>query len=697
MDALRLFPDEKHRLYSEHAPDALEALEEILASPGPSPVLVLAGEPGCGRTGLLEAAAPGAFVLPLDLGGYEEGLELSRFAELRIAKRWDLDEKAREELGQSLAPLVASTEASLSGAALVSLLLQPGAPAATMLDLEPTDPRERLLSLLRLLGRDRRLILHAVASSQLTDPLRLRLLEEARTNPALILAISCSPGEESGRVAARSPSLRLDLTPLPAGGLLDPVKELLDDIDLEAADRLQRFLDLAALCGEDVPAEILFHHLEMDEEQQEELLDVIDEDLVEPEDQRLFIDHQYGHPSFPGLLTYSFLSPRLNHALVEPLPEDKRRRLAAELLEFMERSVPLHTRGMTLLRLALADRNGDPERRASFARDLRVWIGEGDVDDLAADFTRSLEEGTLTPENLLGTAQETEGRWPPHVRLAFVQAAGQRSATLSPEARAGLHLLRAEILRDLDRRPEALEEARRALETSRGLLGSEDSSLAKPLTLLGVLLRETGQPREAQEHLEQALAIQGRQGETDGLGLASVLAQLGAVLRDLGQREAARDHLLQALSLHRQLLGDSHPAVAGDLNHLATVLRELGDARQALEFLRPVVDIVRSNYGDVHPSTAQALTNVAGVLRELGETEAARGHIEAALEINQQAFGDRHPQVAADLNNLAVIEKELGDLESARGHIEKALALAQGALGEEHPLTKQLRRALEEG
>lgn len=175
MDALRLFPDEKHRLYSEHAPDALEALEEILASPGPSPVLVLAGEPGCGRTGLLEAAAPGAFVLPLDLGGYEEGLELSRFAELRIAKRWDLDEKAREDLGQSLAPLVAGTEA-LSGAALVSLLLQPGAPAATALDLETSDPRESLLSLLRLLGRDRRLILHAVASSQLTDPLRLRLL-----------------------------------------------------------------------------------------------------------------------------------------------------------------------------------------------------------------------------------------------------------------------------------------------------------------------------------------------------------------------------------------------------------------------------------------------------------------------------------------------------------------------------------------
>ena len=72
--------EEKHRLYNAHAPEALAAIERVLAAPGPAPVLLLAGEPGCGRTGLLEAAAGGAtgqgrptLVLPLDLDGYEEG------------------------------------------------------------------------------------------------------------------------------------------------------------------------------------------------------------------------------------------------------------------------------------------------------------------------------------------------------------------------------------------------------------------------------------------------------------------------------------------------------------------------------------------------------------------------------------------------------------------------------------------------
>src|SRR5437764_12329241 len=98
-ETLNLSPDAKHELYSEHSPEALAAIERLLAAPGPSPVLVLAGEAGCGRTGLLEAAAHGAgraggkiLVLPLDLDGYEEGVDLTRFAEIQVSRRWDLDE-----------------------------------------------------------------------------------------------------------------------------------------------------------------------------------------------------------------------------------------------------------------------------------------------------------------------------------------------------------------------------------------------------------------------------------------------------------------------------------------------------------------------------------------------------------------------------------------------------------------------------
>src|SRR3954452_3085502 len=268
-EALNLSPEAKHELYKQHSPVALATIERLLAAPGPAPVLVLAGEPGCGRTGLLEAAAGKALVLPLDLDGYEEGADLSRFAEIQVAKRWELDEAARGQLGLAIAPLLPGIAPSLPGAALVSLLLRlpdPASVGSVARQIFPghSEPREALSALLRLLTRDDRLVLHVVASPPLTDPLRLRLVEAARQRANLVLAISCSPRDRDERVAPHSEHLRLDLEPLPAGELPGPVPDLLDDLDLETSDRLQRFLDLAALCGQNVPAELLFHHLELD-------------------------------------------------------------------------------------------------------------------------------------------------------------------------------------------------------------------------------------------------------------------------------------------------------------------------------------------------------------------------------------------------------------------------------------------------
>ncbi len=699
----QLPPEEKCRLYGEHAPEALAAVERMLAAPGPAPVLILAGEAGCGRTGLLEAAAHGAgrqgrrtTVLPLDLDGYEEGLDLARFAEVQIAKRVDLGEAGRESLREGILPLLQFFQVSLTGAALVSLLLRLDDPAAAWKQLPPGSPdaRPALSGLFAALSRDGHLVVHAVDSAQLTDPLRRWLLDETRRNPGLVLAISCSPADPDDRVTPRARSLRLDLQPFSAGDLLAPIHEIFDIVELETADRLQRFLDLAALCGENVPAEVLFHHLELEPEQREEILDLIDEEFIEDEEIRLFVDHQYGHPSFPGLLTYAFLSPRIRHAFLEPLAS-KREQLAGELLEFLNQSVPVHTRGMTLLRFNLASFLADDQARQFFLRELRVWIGEGEVEALTADLGSGIDEGRTSARDLLTAARQTEGHWPPFRRFAFVEAARPRAGDLTPEERLELHNLRAEILRELQRAPEAVAEARLSLEKAGEIHGPEHAATARALNLLGILLNETGEHAEAREILERALAIQNL-GPQDA-NLASILANLGMVYRNLGQREPARDHLERALALHREVFGDGHPAVAADLGNLAAVEQELGEPERALEYLRPTVDIARHLYGDVHPETARALTNVAGLLRVMGDSNGACVHVDAALRIDQQVFGEAHPQVIADLNNLAVLEREAGQPEAAREHFTQALAISRQVLGEDHPLTGQLRRAAAEG
>lgn len=681
-------------IYAQSA-EALTQLEQILDIPGPSRVILLSGETGCGRTRLLEAAARGrARVLPLDLEGYEEGLDLGRFAAYQISKRWELDDPARERLARGVEPLLGHLEPSFAAAAVVSLLLRldDGASAAWDLTSGPADGRQALDRLLERLARDGRLILHVLSSAILTDTLRARLLAQARQLSGLVLAFSCSPRDGDDFVAPRAERLRLELEPPAAEEVRATFRDLINEFELEVADRVQRFLDLAALCGENVPAGLLFHHLEWDEEQQEDLLDLIDEELVENQATRLFVDHQYTHPSFPSLQTYSFLSPVLNRVFLDPLREDKRQRLASEFLDFLDKSVPLHTRGMALLRLSLADHAGDAERRLGYLRDLRIWIGENEVDDLADELAADIREGTLAAGDLFQRAREAEGRWPPHVRLALAEAVARETEGFAPGAITQLGLLRAETLREVGRRDEALQQARQALDHARDAHGEEHLAVAAALNMLGILEREGGDLQPAREHLERALAIQSR--DSDPRNLSSILANLGLVFRDLGQREEARTHLLRALDLHRQLFGDVHPAVASDLNNLAMLAREMGDFQQALEFLRPVVDILRRMYGDAHPYTSQALTNVAGALRESGDPDGARMHLDAALQIDRQVFGEHHPQVIADLNNLAVIERELGNTEAAREHFEEALAMAEGALGGEHPLTVQLRRAL---
>lgn len=701
---------EKRQLYTDHAPEALAEAEQILTK-GDVRVLLLSGEPGYGRIGFLESAAQGMgrngkriSVVPLDLDGYEEGQDLARFAEVQITNRWELDTAAREALRERVQPILSFIPQTLAGAALLSLLLRQDDPAEVWKRLPQAaegDVRPALSALFKALAGEGLLLLHAVDSVQLNNPLRRWLQEETGRNSACAFVLSCSPADSDELLLAPGISgSRIELKPPPSEDLLEPVKELMDDLDIEVSDRLQRFLDLAALCGRNVPAEVLFHHLELEEDQREELLDLIDEELVENEETRLFVDHQYGHPSFPGLLTYAFLDPRLNHALLEPLTGTKRERLSSELLEFLNRSVPIHTRGMTLMRLALAGYQEDKQMRQFFLREMRAWIGESEVEDFTAGLTEGLESGRMSARDLLGTANQTNEHWPAHRRLPFLDAARQqliqgKAGELSPAERVELHNLRAEALRDLKRHDEAVEEARLSLEESETVYGTGHPATARALNLQGILLREMGRPQEAREPLERALAAQDR--ESTDVNLASILANLGMVLRDLGQRESARDHLEQALAIHRHTFGDNHPAVAADRNNLSLLAREMGQPERALEHLRPVVDIVRSLYGDVHPETARALTNVAGLLRELGQGEGARLHLEAALQIDQQALGENHPQVVADLNNLAVIEQELGDLDGARGRFEQALALSRASLGEDHPLTAQLRRAAEEG
>lgn len=163
------------------------------------------------------------------------------------------------------------------------------------------------------------------------------------------------------------------------------------------SEPLDRFLQLAALCGEFVPADLVIAHLGLTQEERDELLDRIDEELLVGEDAAvpLFRDYQYEHPSFSGLLTYGFADPFFRWLLVEEIAEQNRPRLAAALLEDLHRA-PAGTRDLAKVFLSLAGFLGNPDddsEAEAIRSQLADWVGGEEAEILAREIATTSPEG----------------------------------------------------------------------------------------------------------------------------------------------------------------------------------------------------------------------------------------------------------------------------------------------------------------
>jgi len=537
--------------------ESFATLHQILTEPGPSPVLLLSGEPGSGRAGTLDTAVHKAQItlLRLDLDGYEEGPEgllgfLSLWGQRHDA---ETDEAAAERL-EKVAELAGEMTPSMASAILAAVLLAHDG----QLDGSSGDPREITRRILDRAAGSGRLVLHIADSAQLDAVSRRWFLEEAARNPRVVLAFSCHPNDLNVSVAPDAQVRRLEFERPESEGAVhrEPVLYLLSGADLQAADQLGRFLDLAALCGRNIPCDVLLAHLEVTTEQREALLDVIDEELVEEGEHRLFVDHQYGHPSFPGLLVYSFLRPALNQSLLADVPRDKRKRLAAELFEFVRNHMPIATRGVARLFVQLAEQTGDPKEREPYLRLLRWWVSPGDVERLTAAVAQELEAGRTSPEALLEITDRAAGIWPPAHRLALLAALSTEE--ISRPLQADSHYLRAGLLRESGQPKEALREADLALAAAEEVHGPKSGPRGAILTLNGVLAGDLGDFTRARADFEQSLSVHRSVFGERHPSVAASLANLAALNRHLGETRTARDLFDQAFAIAREVQGEEH-------------------------------------------------------------------------------------------------------------------------------------------
>ena len=168
----------------------------------------------------------------------------------------------------------------------------------------------------------------------------------------------------------------------------------------ERATRLGDFLNRAALCGDNVPANLILHSQGLSVEEQDTLVDFIDEKLVEGGPIPIFRSYEYRHPSFPTQAIYGFLNPLYPGAILARLSRRERADLASQLLASQKATLPVSTRGSARLVLAWARHLGDEGQCRAYETELAWWIGQDEADALTRYLADAVQHRRMEPQFL---------------------------------------------------------------------------------------------------------------------------------------------------------------------------------------------------------------------------------------------------------------------------------------------------------
>lgn len=343
------------------------------------------------------------------------------------------------------------------------------------------------------------------------------------------------------------------------------------------------FLQLAALCGELIPAEHVLGALGLVEERQSDVLDIIDDQLVGT-DVPLLIETDVQHRAFPSISMYRFANPLIRRVLLDASDERARDEQAQSLVAFLEPLLPKVHRAEARLLFAVSEHLAAREVAERYRTLLDIWApwdeaGQPGELGLQQELGTWLAARNADPDVLWLVANRTRGHWPPTRRALILDCyramVSQGDDTSLPDDRRGLfHFLRAEALVQSGRVPDAEADVRLAMSLVIEKEGETSSSLAAVLALLGAVLVHRRAHSEARSVLERSLEIELAHHGTEGHPqVAFAQARLARLHELTGDLSGARTLLETAHATLHQTLGEDHPVartVAGNLETLGS-------------------------------------------------------------------------------------------------------------------------------
>ena len=303
----------------------------------------------------------------------------------------------------------------------------------------------------------------------------------------------------------------------------------------EAAEDLDDFLDLACLCGRNILFGPLADTLALDAGRRDRLLDLLDEQLVDPQPPGLgmpdesspedasdseatagfgvpaeepYLDYlAYHHPDFPNQEIFRFRNPLLALHLRNRQAYLHRQARAERLLARLTADLPPQTRGVAELHLAVLDQVGDEPRRRALEGELFYWIDASHARSAQRQLTADLRARRVVPQVLWASYAHNRQRWPVWRRLAWLGAYQDQPDGIPQAMRPTfLSALTSDLL-DAGDLLRALEVAEEALAIWRQALPAGHPEIARSLSNIGVELHVLGRSEEALARHEEALAI----------------------------------------------------------------------------------------------------------------------------------------------------------------------------------------------
>ncbi len=435
------------------------------------------------------------------------------------------------------------------------------------------------------------------------------------------------------------------------------------------------------------PLEPVLATLGLDDDSREQMIDTVDDELVEGEALEVLRDLQFLHPSFRDSVY------RPSHALwpallLHGISDDDRRKMARTLLTGLRHRLQ-RGRGAFAILLRLAEPAGDQEAADRLRLRLRWW---SDSRDLKVTIERALGSGILTSDQLWTLAGESN--WPPHHRLAFLDA--WQEADGHPSREGDAEMLRAEILHLAEDLPEALNAIRRSLEIQGLNHGTKSKSYLAALHLCALLLAEADELEVALEQMQACVELASELLPEDDDKRLMILENYGKMLVRGGRLRLARAPFEQVLAWTEQKRGADHPATAIQRNNLAGLLLEMGELQLARKELERAMRVFEATFGPRSMELYGALRNLAKVADELRDDEQSLALLERLAPLEESLVGPNHPALLSTWTRLAELRRDTGDRDGARFLFERSLELAVEIFYGDHPSIPALEQALED-